>query len=78
MKLKVFTQENCAPCRKLKPKIKELDVETEFIDIEESLGKARDNRVASTPTTLIIDENGEEKQRILGNRDKEDIQKHLE
>lgn len=76
MKITAFTQENCGPCRKLKPKLKDLDQDINFVDIRDNLEAARENQVASTPT-VIVEEDGEEINRLVGNKSKEELKKEL-
>ena len=66
-----FTTELCAPCAQLKPRLEQIalfrsDVEHRVVDAVEHLDLANNLSVRSTPTTFIIDPNGQIRARIHG------------
>lgn len=66
-----FTTELCTPCRQLKPRLEQIavfrsDVAYREIDAVEHLELASRLGIRSTPTTLIVDPDGEIRARING------------
>ena len=66
-----FTTELCAPCAQLKPRLEQIalfrsDVEHRVVDAVEHLDLANNLSVRSTPTTFIIDPDGQIRARIHG------------
>jgi thiol-disulfide isomerase/thioredoxin len=66
-----FTTELCAPCRQLKPRLEQIavfrsDIGYREIDAVEHLDLANRLGIRSTPTTLIVDPDGEIRARING------------
>lgn len=66
-----FTTEMCAPCRQLKPRLEQIalfrsDVAYRDIDAVEHLDLANRLSIRSTPTTLIVDADGQIRARING------------
>lgn len=66
----------CGPCKMLAPILEqvqgETDVEIVKVDIDESMDLAKKFGIMSVPT-MILFENGEEKDRIVGLRQKSQI-----
>lgn len=66
----------CGPCKMLAPILEqvqgETDVEIVKVDIDESMDLARKYGIMSVPT-MILFENGEEKDRVTGLRQKSQI-----
>lgn len=66
----------CGPCRMLAPILEqvqeETDVEIVKVDVDESMDLARKYGIMSIPT-MILFENGEEKDRVTGLRQKSQI-----
>lgn len=66
-----FTTELCAPCAQLKPRLEQIalyrsDVEHVVVDAVEHLDLANNLSVRSTPTTFVIDPDGQIRARIQG------------
>lgn len=55
--LKVFTSKNCAPCKMMKPLIKDLDIAVVEIDVDEYPNLAAQNSVRSVPTLRLFENN---------------------
>lgn len=55
--LKVFTSKNCAPCKMMKPLIKDLDMTVVEIDVDEYPNLAAQNSVRSVPTLKLFENN---------------------
>lgn len=55
--LKVFTSKNCAPCKMMKPFIKDLDMAVVEIDIDDCPNLAAQNAVRSVPTLKLFENN---------------------
>lgn len=77
----------CQPCKMLEPIVNELkndfiNVEFKSIDVDDEYQAAQLNEVRSVPTLIFKDSNGKEIERVLGVKQKSDIQqlieKHLE
>lgn len=60
----------CQPCIAYAPIFKEVtdevDIETETIDIDKDVDQTQKYNIKSVPTTLALDDNGEELGRISG------------
>tara|TARA_R100001377_G_scaffold82531_1_gene62995 strand:- start:145 stop:390 length:246 start_codon:yes stop_codon:yes gene_type:complete len=72
---KYFSAEWCGPCKVFKPIMKSLSSEgynIEFIDGDKSPKLANEYNIRSVPTT-IIETDGEETNRIIGVRSKEQM-----
>jgi len=66
-KLLVFSASWCGPCKAFKPTLLELDQERlVYIDIDELPEIRRDYNVQSVPTTILVDEDGVELERLVG------------
>jgi thioredoxin 1 len=78
-----FWAEWCPPCRKLGPILEEVAVELDGrlkivkVNVQEVSALASDNGVMNIPT-MIIFKNGEEVNRIVGNRPKDRLLNELE
>ena len=55
--LKVFTSKTCAPCKVMKPLIKDLDMAVVEIDIDDAPELAARNAVRSVPTLKLFENN---------------------
>ena len=68
----------CGPCKMLAPVLEELDAEyggrvkIVKIDIDKHIELARQFRVATVPTMMIF-ENGEQKETVIGYHSKEEL-----
>ena len=76
-----FSADWCGPCRALKPKFDELKSENEGIDfldadVDEEGELASQYGVRSIPAVFFI-KDGEVKTQMLGNKDKQDYQEHI-
>lgn len=60
MKVRLFTKENCAPCRAMKALLAKHNAEIEEVSIDEpdGLALASFHDVVSTPTVQVLDERG--------------------
>ncbi len=72
----------CGPCKRLSPTIDE--IRDEFpnllvtkVDIDAQHEFASEWNIKSVPTCLLIDENGDEVTRVVGNKSKSDLIKEL-
>lgn len=66
-KLLVFTASWCGPCKAFKPTLAELDQSRlQYLDIDEFPEIREDYGVQSVPTTVLVDEDGEELERMVG------------
>lgn len=78
-----FGSEGCAPCKKMKPFLKELEnefegrIEVYFFDISKSQAKAMEYEILSIPQILIF-KDGVLLERILGEQRKENFKKIIE
>ena len=66
-KLLVFSASWCAPCKALKPTIDKLD-QSRIVryDIDEHVSERHDYGVRSVPTIILVNEHGEELDRLVG------------
>lgn len=73
----------CAPCRAMKPELKELAGELKGkanvldIDIEEARAVARQYKVRLIPTTIFFDRNGQAQATVTGFQDKGQLKAKL-
>ena len=68
-KLLVFSASWCGPCKAYKPTLLELDQNRlQYIDIDELPEIREDYDVRSVPTTILVDEDGEEITRLVGSQ----------
>lgn len=79
--LKIFTAQWCAPWPILDKQLRALEEETpsfkiERIDVDDEPVEAERHRIIVLPTILVL-RNGEERQRLLGAWNAEDLKKHL-
>lgn len=55
--LKVYTAKSCAPCKAMKPYLKDLDISVVEIDVDEHPELAAKVGVRSVPTLKLFDNN---------------------
>ncbi len=78
-KLLVFSASWCGPCKAFKPTLQKLDQDRlEYIDIDEMPEIREDYEVQSVPTVILVDEDGEEIQRLVGGQPLSILQKLLD
>ena len=66
-KLLVFSASWCGPCKAFKPTLLELEQERlVYIDIDEHPQTRAEYKVASVPTVILVDESGNELERLMG------------
>lgn len=74
-KLLIFKASWCKPCTEMKPIINELDqTRIEIYDIDHSQDVAREYGVSGVPCFLLVDENRNEIDYILGATTKDKLQ----
>lgn len=77
MKILFFTASWCAPCRKVKPIVKEIaeeyDIDVDELDVTLHVKTAQIFNVISTPTLVVIDNDGLEVNRVTGAKPKSDL-----
>lgn len=81
MTVKDFYADWCGPCKKQEPILEDLeekhpDVEFEKIDVDDNPDVAQDYGVRSVPT-IVIEENGEIKEKFIGLTQADDIESAL-
>ena len=76
-----FHAEWCGPCKMLEPIVEELAAETDAamakVDVDEMQSLAQEHRVQGVPT-MILFADGEIAERIVGVREKSDIERLLQ
>lgn len=69
MKLIKFSASWCSPCRTLENKINKLDLTIDLFsyDVEEEVELTEEWKVRNVPTVILVDDNGREVKRWVGN-----------
>ena len=68
-KLLVFSASWCAPCKAMKPMLDELDQDRLVrYDIDEATNERAQYDVRAVPTLILVNETGEELQRLVGSQ----------
>lgn len=66
MRLLKLERYNCVPCKMVENYLQDLGVEYEKINIEDNPEKAMEYGVMSVPVTLLLDDDGNEVDRVVG------------
>jgi len=66
MKLLTFGSDWCSSCKTLKSALKNLQIESEDFDIDMHSQTFKKYSIKSLPTMVLLDNNGEEIQRLTG------------
>lgn len=74
--LRVFTAFWCPPCKVLKTVLKEVDIEVEYIDVDENPDLAIDNNVGAIPLIQLI-KDGQVVKEHLGVMNKSELEKWI-
>jgi thioredoxin 1 len=78
-KLLVFSASWCAPCKAMKPMLDELDQDRLVrYDIDEATNERAQYDVRAVPTLILVNETGEELERLIGSQSLSAIQKLLD
>jgi thioredoxin 1 len=78
-KLLVFSAGWCAPCKAMKPILDELDQDRLVrYDIDEATDERTQYDVRAVPTLILVNEAGEELERLIGSQSLSAIQKLLD
>ena len=82
MKVLDFYADWCGPCQVLKPILEQVEqehpeVEFEAIDIEEQPDLAEQYEVMSIPTLVILDDNGEIHETLVGVKSRAEIEQAI-
>lgn len=80
MKVLDFYADWCGPCQMLKPILEQIEaehpeVEFEAINIDEQQELAEKYSVMSIPTLVVLDDDGEVRETLVGLRSKTEIEK---
>lgn len=78
-KLLVFSASWCGPCKAMKPALDELD-QNRLVryDIDEAVEERAKYEVRAVPTLVLVNESGEELQRVVGAQTLSALQKLLD
>ena len=68
----LFTAPNCAPCQMIKKEL-EFFNNVEYVNVMDDFEKALEFQIRKSPTLVFL-KNGEEKQRIVGFKTKQEIE----
>lgn len=78
-KLLIFSASWCAPCKAMKPMLDELDQDRLVrYDIDEATNERAQYDVRAVPTLILVNEAGEELERLIGSQSLSAIQKLLD
>ena len=69
MKLIKFTASWCMPCKNLESRLNKLDLTIDLFsyDVEEEVDLTEEWKVRNVPTVILVDDNGHEVKRWVGN-----------
>lgn len=69
MKLIKFSASWCMPCRNLESRLNKLDLTIDLFsyDVEEEVDLTEEWKVRNVPTVILVDDNGHEVKRWVGN-----------
>jgi thiol-disulfide isomerase/thioredoxin len=76
-----FTADWCQPCKKTRPIVEEMNREQsiagfQIIDVDDNLELVKTFGIQSVPTFILF-EDGKEKNRMVGGKSKEDLEKFI-
>jgi len=78
-KLLVFSASWCGPCKAFKPTLLELEQDRlVYIDIDELPEIRDDYEVQSVPTIILVDDDGDELERLVGGQPLSKLQELLD
>ena len=69
MKLIKFSASWCMPCKNLESRLNKLDLTIDLVsyDVEEEVELTEEWKVRNVPTVILVDDNGHEVKRWVGN-----------
>lgn len=77
-KLLVFSASWCGPCQAMKPALEKLDQDRLVrYDIDTALDERAKYEIRAVPTIIVIDETGEEINRVVGGQSLSNLQQLL-
>lgn len=74
-----FTADWCQPCKRTRPIIEELNrdqvvAKFQIIDVDYNMDLASTFNVTSVPTFILLNDEGKEKNRIIGGKTKQELE----
>lgn len=84
LKLLDFHAEWCGPCKEIEPILEDLEdeyssqVEFKKIDVEQETEQSNDYNVQAVPTMILIDDDDDIRERLVGFQSKDAIQAEIE
>ncbi len=78
MKIELYSADWCAGCKLIKPTILSLEgIDLEVVDVEKDTDRALALGIKSIPVTRILNKDGSEKVRLVGNKTKQELESYL-
>jgi thioredoxin 1 len=84
LKLLDFHAEWCGPCKEIEPILEDLEdeygsqVEFKKIDVEQETEQSNDYNVQAVPTLILMDDDDDIRERLVGFQSKDAIQAEIE